>query len=193
MADAPTTPESDEIEYADQPHLADIADGLLRMLSPAYVQAETIVWWIMTGIVFASGAIGLAIFAIAGEAETWIALALAAALLVITAALALGAMRWPALAYRHARYIVSPIGLEIRRGVIWRSIINVPRSRVQHTDVLQGPIMRKFDLATLTIHTAGTEHATVALEGLSHATALRLRDFLIHTQPASRGGLEDAV
>jgi membrane protein YdbS with pleckstrin-like domain len=71
--------------------------------------------------------------------------------------------------------------------VVWRRVINVPRSRVQHTDVSQGPIERGSDLGTLVIFTAGTHYARVHLSGLTHATALRIRDHLLP------GGSDDAV
>ena len=77
-------------------------------------------------------------------------------------------------------------GIEIKQGVVWRRIINVPRSRMQHTDVSQGPIERSFGLGTLVIFTAGTEHARVQLHGLDHGLALRIRDHLL-----SSGGGDD--
>lgn len=86
---------------------------------------------------------------------------------------------WPPLAYRHTSYRLSRRGLVIRRGVIWRSVAHVPRSRVQHTDVSQGPLQRYFDLGTLTVHTAGTEFASIALEGLNREVADQIRDVLI--------------
>ena len=85
----------------------------------------------------------------------------------------------PAWRYRHTRYRVDYLGLTIRRGVYWHSVTSVPKSRVQHIDVLQGPVQRRFALATLVVHTAGTHSASVSLSGLSHADALPLRDFLI--------------
>ena len=94
---------------------------------------------------------------------------------------------WPALSYRYTAYRVSERGMRIRRGVVWRTVSSVPRSRVQHTDVSQGPIERMFGLATLVIYTAGTHHASVLLSGLAHDTALRIRDHLI------AGGEDDAV
>jgi hypothetical protein len=45
--------------------------------------------------------------------------------------------------------------------------------------VSQGPLERKFELGTLTIHTAGTENASVAIDGLAHVTAIELRDKLV--------------
>jgi len=86
---------------------------------------------------------------------------------------------WPPLSWRRLRFRLDRHGLEIRRGVLWRSVTNVPRSRIQHTDVTQGPLARRFRLATLSIHTAGTEMAEIELEGLARPRAMRLRDELL--------------
>lgn len=118
-------------------------------------------------------------------------LALRAGLLVawlgVTVALAVVAWLWPGLRYRYESYRVLERGLEIRRGVMWRRLIHVPKSRVQHTDVSRGPIERMFDVATLVVFTAGTEHASVPLGGLETPVALAIRDHLIG------GGEDDAV
>ena len=62
------------------------------------------------------------------------------------------------------------------------STINVPRSRVQHTDVAQGPFERKYELGRLIVYTAGTQHARVELPGLEYHTALSIRDQLLPRQ-----------
>ena len=90
----------------------------------------------------------------------------------------------PELRYRVTRYRVDERGLIIRRGIFWRSITSVPKSRIQHTDVVQGPLQRQFQLATLIVHTAGTQDASVSLDGLAHQTATLIRDLLIgESQP----------
>ncbi len=76
---------------------------------------------------------------------------------------------WAEREYRHTFYRLDAQGIEIRRGVYWRVVINVPRSRVQHTDVSQGPVERRYGLGTLVIYTAGTDHAKVDLAGSSTA------------------------
>ena len=86
---------------------------------------------------------------------------------------------WPPLDYRHSAYRTGAEGIEIRRGVFWRTLINVPRSRVQHIDVAQGPLERRYGLGTLSIYTAGTAHSRVDLRGIDHPTALALRDRLL--------------
>jgi membrane protein YdbS with pleckstrin-like domain len=95
------------------------------------------------------------------------------------AALAWHSHMWPPIEYRHMGYRVDEQGLEFRRGVYWRRVINVPRTRVQHTDVVQGPLERRHGLGRLVVYTAGTEHSRVELPGLEHTTALTLRDHLL--------------
>ena len=87
--------------------------------------------------------------------------------------------RWQAIDYRHTWYRLDDRGIEIRRGVFWREVVNVPRSRVQHTDVSQGPLERRYGLGTLVVYTAGTDHAKVTLSGLSHEVALDIREQLM--------------
>lgn len=86
---------------------------------------------------------------------------------------------WPLIDYRHRAYRVDEHGIEIHSGVVWREIANVPRSRVQHTDVAQGPLERKHGLGRLVIYTAGTAYSRVELPGLEHGTALAIRDHLL--------------
>lgn len=80
--------------------------------------------------------------------------------------------------YRHFSYAMNSHGLYINRGVFWRKKIVVPRNRVQHTDVTQGPLERKFKLAELIIHTAGTRNASVKLPGILNQNAEALRETL---------------
>lgn len=89
---------------------------------------------------------------------------------------------WAPIEYRFLSYDVDADGIEIRAGVYWRTVSNVPRSRVQHIDVSQGPIERKHGLGRLVIYTAGTADAKVELRGLAHPTALELRDRLLPRQ-----------
>ena len=86
---------------------------------------------------------------------------------------------WPELNHRHLRYRVDQAGVRIKRGILWRKTISIPASRVQHTDVSQGPLQRRYGLATLTVHTAGSEGAATSLEGLDRDIAFLLRDHLL--------------
>lgn len=158
---------------------APIADGIAHPLDPRAIALQRTVGWIATGVISFGLLMALGIFLLVHSPPGWAAVALT--VLWAAASLALGwfSHQWPAVEHRHASYRVDAQGIEIRRGVIWRRVINVPRSRVQHTDVSQGPLERGHGLGTLAIHTAGTDHARVDLHGLNHATAMRIRDHLL--------------
>jgi len=157
-----------------------IADGVERRLDPRVIQLDRTVGWIVTAV------ISFGLFVAGGStliaASSWPAGAMAAVVAIwfgVTAGLGWWLQVWPAISYRYASYIVDASGMEIREGVVWRTVTNVPRSRVQHTDVSQGPLERRFGIGTLVIHTAGTDAAVVSLHGLTHETALAIRDHLL--------------
>jgi membrane protein YdbS with pleckstrin-like domain len=109
------------------------------------------------------------------------------ALLVALAAFLLGLFMRRYLAAYAARFRCRLLldGLWIERGVYWRRETFVPRARVQHTDVNQGPLARRFGIAELKVFTAGTQAAEIEVDGLAHADALALRDRLL-----GRGGAD---
>jgi uncharacterized protein len=82
----------------------------------------------------------------------------------------------PARKYRHWGYDMGSDRLRIVRGYMFYRDTVVPFGRIQHIDVDQGPIDRRYNLATLTVHTAGNHNSTVALPGLLHADALAMRE-----------------
>ena len=85
----------------------------------------------------------------------------------------------PAAHYRRLQFGVDDQGITIERGIWWRSRIALPRIRVQHSDVSQGPLQRRYGVATLKLYTAGSRHTKIELPGLAHDEALALRDALI--------------
>lgn len=154
-----------------------LSDGVERRLDPRVIDLHRLVGWIgtaSTALLLTTGLVPTLLLAppVVSAGVTALAVAIVAAMAWLT-------RRWPVLAHRHASYIVDAGGLEIRRGVIWRAVINVPRSRVQHTDVSQGPLERRFGLGTLSTFTAGTDYAQVRLHGLDRDTALQIRDHLL--------------
>lgn len=115
-------------------------------------------------------------FAIVGTVDptaswAWI---VAGAVAVIFAALAvLCLVILPPIRYARWRYQLSDDFLDIAKGIIWKQRIIVPFIRVQNTDTRQGPIMRAFGLASVTVSTAAGEHE---IPGLAMDEAEMLRD-----------------
>lgn len=66
--------------------------------------------------------------------------------------------------------------LHVASGWLTHAHTVVPVRRVQHIDLTQGVLERRYGLATLVLHTAGTVHARVALPGLAREEAERIRD-----------------
>ncbi|WP_374407053.1 PH domain-containing protein [Pelagerythrobacter sp.] len=85
-------------------------------------------------------------------------------------------VRMPLRRYSARGYVMGEDRLRVVRGILFRSDTVVPFGRVQHIDVDQGPLERIYDLATLTLHTAGNHNASVHLPGLAQADALAMRE-----------------
>ena len=79
----------------------------------------------------------------------------------------------PPIRFMRWRYEVSQDYLDIAKGIIWRQRYTIPFIRVQNTDTRQGPILRMFGLASVTVSTAAKEHS---IPGLDYSVAEQLRD-----------------
>ena len=161
-----------------------VADGVEHHLDPRTVTVERISSWIFTGVVMVGLTAVLVPALIFARVPVWMKPLMTLGWLAIGGGLAWLSHQWPVIVHRHSSYRVDAQGIEIKQGVVWQRVIDVPRSRVQHTDVSQGPIERGFQLGTLVIYTAGTEHAKVELHGLEHGRALLIRDHLLQSTDA---------
>jgi len=158
---------------------SDIADGVEYPLDPASVTVTRLTALIWVGVIAAPLWFAMLMIAIFASAPPIVKPLLFAVLTVMTVFWTFWATWWPGVRYRHISYRTDENGFTIRRGVLWRGVTSIPKARVQHTDVVQGPIQRRFGLSKLVIHTAGTQDASVALSGLPYDKALPIRDFLI--------------
>lgn len=79
---------------------------------------------------------------------------------------------FPTLRWRYWRYEVREEEMELERGMFIRSRTLVPMVRVQHVDTIQGPLLRRFKLASVIVYTAATAHEIPALE-MSEAEEMR--------------------
>ena len=158
---------------------SDIADGLEYLLDPATVIVTRLTALIWVGSIAAPLWFAGLLIALFASFPPLVKPIIFAVLMVMTAFWTFWASWWPQMRYRYIRYRTDENGFTIRRGVLWRGVTSIPKARVQHTDVVQGPIQRRYGLARLVIHTAGTQDASVSLSGLSYEKALLIRDFLI--------------
>ncbi|MCG8405695.1 MAG: PH domain-containing protein [Phycisphaerales bacterium] len=186
-SEAPVADEVLAVPTVDDVRAVWLTDESKQTLHPNFVPCERLVGWIVVAVLGTAVIIFTGLWFWFGDPSLIVQTSVGIAVLALLAVLCWSAQYWPPIDYRYRSFHVSVTGIQIRKGVLWRSVMDVPKSRVQHTDVNQGPIERKYGLAHLVIHTAGTISASVKLEGLGHETAVAIRD---HLMEADRG---DAV
>lgn len=91
----------------------------------------------------------------------WIVIASAS---VIFIAWILSIFLMPYLSWKHWRYAIDEKEIDLKRGVIIKTRTLIPLSRVQHVDTRQGPLLRWYNLSTVTISTAATTHEIPGLD-----------------------------
>lgn len=80
----------------------------------------------------------------------------------------------PKLRYRRWRYEIFEQEIYIQHGILIMTRTIIPMIRVQHVDTQQGPILKKYNLATVSVSTAATTHIIPALQE-EDASSLRDR------------------
>ncbi|WP_071396440.1 PH domain-containing protein [Bacillus tuaregi] len=97
----------------------------------------------------------------------------AAAIILFLISIYFFVMLFPSLRWKRWRYEVREQEIELQHGLFVIKRTLVPMVRVQHVDTAQGPLLRKYNLATVTVSTAATTHEIPALE-LSEAEEMRV-------------------
>ena len=122
---------------------------------------------------------------VALAAFVWVWFWLGAALLV-----ALGVWAWWLIGRQVSAisWVEGAEELVVRRGRLFRSVVSVPYGRLQYVDVQSGPLERRFDMATVELHTASPESGG-RIPGLPTAEAERLRERLAARGESQRAGL----
>jgi membrane protein YdbS with pleckstrin-like domain len=155
------------------------ADGSARALEPGWIGASRFGGLVFFGIVGAIAYVALFTTFLVGDFQRAQFLTATGALTAIVAVvLALTAL-WPKWEYARAGYRFRPDRIEVWSGLVFRRSVSVPISRVQYTDVKQGPVQRSHGIATLVVHTAGTVSSSIEFPGLPPALAAEVRDWLV--------------
>lgn len=122
-SDRPATPPPSLVDpepVAEGDEFADLLTGQPARLDPGFVAAERFGWWIATAVVCGLSLLALLAILVQTWPPGW-RLILVAVWGVLATGMLWATLSWPQIVYRHTSYLVTPQGLEIRRGVLWRS------------------------------------------------------------------------
>ncbi|MDQ0205980.1 PH domain-containing protein [Alkalicoccobacillus murimartini] len=86
---------------------------------------------------------------------SWILIVLISILVLYIVALII---IWPPIQWRRFRYQVLEQEIDIVQGVVIVRRTLVPMTRIQHVETEQGPILRRYKMASVEIQTAATTH-----------------------------------
>jgi len=87
-----------------------------------------------------------------------------------------------AFSYRAAQvrgFLLREHDIAYRTGLIFRKVIFLAFNRIQHIEISQGPLQRKFGLASLKCFTAGGISVDMKIDGLSKNDAQSLRQLIL--------------
>ncbi len=115
---------------------------------------------IMQAILVLLLAVGVGILAYKYEGPWWV-YAVAIGIVIIYPYLFV--YLFPKIKWMRWRYEVRESEIELQHGLFIVKRTLIPMVRVQHVDTSQGPILRKYNLAVITISTAATNHQIPAL------------------------------
>jgi hypothetical protein len=81
--------------------------------------------------------------------------------------------------YRTHAYALREKDVTIDEGIFFKSRQTTPYHRIQHVEISQGPIQKKFNHSTLKIFAAGGNGTSTEIRGIEKEEAEHVRQFLL--------------
>ncbi len=150
-------------------------ESVLRELPRNQISLKALTVWKISAVISAcicliiGIAIGFGIYFF--EFPFWITVGLAVVWVIYSI---LSIFIIPKLRHRVWRYEVHEHEIDLQYGFFVVKRVLIPMVRVQHVDTHQGPLLRKYRLASIEISTAATTHEIPALD-IKEAEVLRDR------------------
>ncbi len=169
-------------EPLDVSGLPRLRDEDFRPVDPRYLRAALIGRAIAAAIAVFAAVVLLLVL----DRTTWWIVASGTTILIgLIAANAVGKV----LAVRHLGYQLRDSDVSVRRGFLVRTQETVPFVRVQHARLRQGPVHRRFGLATVEVNSAGPD---IHLVGLAVEDAQRIKQLVLDRASAAGADLREA-
>jgi len=158
------------INIADLPRAEEVP---LHPIAKKYLQLLR-VEWALTALVLIIATAALLIFSAKLHGRPIIYILPAGVLLFL-----LFYFGWQEKTFLYRAYAVRERDVLYQRGWLVRRLKVCPFNRIQNCTVQQGPLERRWGLATLTLFTAGSNGADMRIAGLHHNEALQLQQAIL--------------
>lgn len=95
-------------------------------------------------------------------------------------------------ATRAIHYSIREHDIIVKSGLFWKKEIIQPLKRVQHVEVTQGPLDKRFTLANVKLFSAGTRQSTFRIPGIKKHLAEQIRQYVLDYQESSANVKQDS-
>ena len=75
-------------------------------------------------------------------------------------------------------YALRERDMTYRKGYFVSTLTTVPFNRIQHTEIVQGPLLRAFGLARIKVYTAGGSASDLSVSGLRPEVAAEIKEYI---------------
>ena len=162
----------DEAEFVNEPQLTSdlprLSDEAFEPVDPNYLRVSLLSMGLFAGLIVVGGGVATLLV----SSRRWLPLVIMVGLLALTALTAVLRI----IEVRNIGYQIRTHDLSYRRGVLVKRVSTVPFVRVQHARIQQGPVQRRFGLATLEVNSAGPD---LSIDGLSSDVAERMKALVV--------------
>lgn len=80
--------------------------------------------------------------------------------------------------FHRRKYLVRDKDISYKNGFFFIKTTTVPFNRIQHIEIDQGPFSRFFDLAVLSVFTAGDSSHDLKIRGIKKLDAEKIKEFI---------------
>jgi len=81
--------------------------------------------------------------------------------------------------YKNKAWALREKDIIFKKGWLFQSTYIIPFVKVQHCELISGPIGRKFGLASIKLNTAASNDMDISIKGLKQETAEQLKAFIM--------------
>ena len=100
---------------------------------------------------------------------------------------------WAPRRTKRMQYLLRELDINFQSGYLFWQMVSISNNRIQHMEVRQGPIERRYGLATLVIYTAGTQGSELKIPGLVLSEAQQLKSQLLNNINAEEADAEEPL